>query len=304
MPFAIRNTPGLLWTALKRFFGDNCSTMAAALSFATVFSLPALLALVLTIVGTVADAAAVQRAIIEQVRILVGRGAADQVHTVISSIRNSEVSPSVTAVLSGLALLFGATTAFAQLQAALNRAWNVKPDPRRGDIRNFLVKRVFSFGVVVVVAFLLLVSLTLSAFLNAVGTRVAGAVGLPDGFLVFTNAILSFVVISALFAAMFKYLPDARIALRDVMVGAIATALLFVLGKELIGLYLGNSDPGSAFGAAGSLAIVLLWIYYTAMILLFGAELTRSWAELYGAGVTPEKGAVQFVEQEKRVQTG
>jgi membrane protein len=304
MAFTISRTPGLLWTALQRFFGDRCSTMAAALSFATVFSMPALLALVLMLVGTVTDAGAVQHAITDQVRALVGRGAATQVETVIVSVQKSAVKPSIAAVLGALALIFGATTAFAQLQGALNRAWNVKPDPRRGDVRNFLVKRIFSFGVVVIVAFLLLVSLTLSAFLNAMGTRAAHLVGLPDTFLVATNAVLSFVVITGLFAAMFKFLPDARIDWRDVGVGAVSTAVLFVLGKELIGFYLGRSDPGSAFGAAGSLVIVLVWIYYTSMIVLFGAELTRVWAELYGSGVTPEKGAVEFVEQEKRLQTG
>lgn len=304
MNFRPSHAPGLFWSALKRFFSDNCSTMAAALSFATVFSMPAMLALMLMLVGTVVDSSAVQRAIIDQARILIGPAAASQVQTILSKIHGSSVDPSITAVLGGLALLFGSTTAFAQLQGALNRAWNVKPDPQRGDIRNFLVKRVFSFGVVLVVAFLLLVSLSLSAFLTAMGNRLAHIVGLPDAFLVAANAVLSFVVIAILFAAMFKFLPDAKIAWRDVAVGAVVTAALFAAGKELIGLYLGSSDPGGAFGAAGSLVIVLVWIYYTSMILLYGAELTRSWAELYGSGVQPEKGAVQFVEQEKRVQTG
>ncbi|HMC54353.1 MAG TPA: YihY/virulence factor BrkB family protein [Gemmatimonadaceae bacterium] len=304
MSFSIRHTPGLLWRALKKFFGDNCTTMAAALSFSTVFSLPALLALMLMLLGSITDTAAVTDAIIRQVQSMVGPAAADQMRTIVGSIHDTKLPASVTAMLGGLALLFGATAAFAQLQGALNRAWNVKPDPRRGDVRNFLTKRIFSFGVVLVVAFLLLVSLALSAFVNAIGTRVAGMVGLPDGLLIIANAVLSFVIIAALFGAMFKYLPDARIGWRDVGVGAVSTALLFVLGKELIGLYLGSSDPGNAYGAAGSLVIVLLWIYYTSMIVLFGAELTRAWADEYGSGVKPERGAVEFVEQEKPVQAG
>jgi len=304
MRFHPKDIPNLLWLAVKKFFGDSGSTMAAALSFSTVFSLPALLALVLMFVGKVADPVSVQQAIINQVGALIGPAAANQVHTIIASARESNVDPSVAAVLGLVAVLFGATGAFAQLQAALNRAWNVKPDPRRGDVRNFIAKRVFSFGVVLVVAFLLLVSLSLSAFLSAVGSRLGGFVGMPDALLKTANVLFSFVVVMGVFAAMFKYLPDAKISWRDVGVGAFSTALLFVGGKELIGLYLGNADPGSAFGAAGSLVVVLLWVYYTSMIVLFGADLTRVWAELYGRGVRPEKGAIEFVEQEKPIKAG
>lgn len=302
--FRLRDVPRILWLALKQFFGDNGSTMAAALSFTTVFSMPALLGLVLMLVGKVADPVAVQRAIINQVGALIGPAAANQVQTIITSARASDIDPSVAAVLGGVALLFGATGAFAQLQAALNRAWNVKPDPRRGDIRNFLVKRIFSFGVVLVVAFLLLVSLTLSAFLSSVGSRLTAMIGLPDVLLKTANVIFSFAIIAMMFGAMFMYLPDAKISWRDVAVGAIGTAILFVGGKELIGLYLGKADPGSAFGAAGSLVVVLLWIYYSSIILLFGASFTRVWAELYGRGVRPERGAVEFIEQEKPVKAG
>jgi membrane protein len=180
----------------------------------------------------------------------------------------------------------------------------VKPDPRRNQLRDFLAKRVFSFGVVLAVAFLLLVSLALSTALAAAGDLVTGRLGAPALVLVGANWVVSFVVIAALFAAMFKLLPDARIRWRDVRAGAVGTALLFVLGKSAIGLYLGRTDPGSAYGAAGSLAIVLIWLYYSSMIVLFGAELTRQWTERYGGGVRPEQGAVEVVEQEVEVQRG
>jgi len=202
------------------------------------------------------------------------------------------------------AVLFGATTAFAQLQDALNRAWGVKPDPKRGQIRNFLAKRVFSFGVVLAVAFLLLVSLVLTTALAAFGDLLTTRLGAPGALLSAVNGLVSFVIVAALFAAMFKLLPDARIAWTDVWFGALGTALLFVLGKGAIGYYLGRTDPGSAYGAAGSLAIVLIWVYYSSMIVLFGAELTRVWAERYGSGVRPGKGAVEFVEVEHEVQRG
>jgi membrane protein len=297
----LRAIPTLLWEALKKFLGDGGPSMAGALSFTTVFSMPALLGLVLMLLGKVIDPETIRTAIIGQIRELIGAAGAEQVSTVISRVRDADISPSVGAILGIVTVAFGSTAAFAQLQAALNKTWNVKPDPRRGEIRNFLAKRVFSFGVVIVVAFLLLVSLTVSALLGAVADRTSNLEGLAGTLMVGVNAGLSFAVVTGLFAAMFKLLPDARIAWRDVWVGAIATATLFVAGKELIGAYLGSSDPGSAFGAAGSLILVLAWIYYSSWIVLYGAELTRFWALRFGQGVRPERGAIEYIEQEKTI---
>jgi membrane protein len=207
-------------------------------------------------------------------------------------------------MLSLLTVIFGSTTAFAQLQTALNKTFNVKPDPRRGEIRNFLKKRIFSFGVVIVVAFLLLVSLAISALLGAVMERTAKLEGAFGAAVHAANIIASFAVVVALFAVMFRMLPDARTAWRDIWVGAFATAVLFVGGKELIGIYLGSTNPGSAFGAAGSLVLVLGWIYYSSWIVLYGAELTRLWADHFGRGVSPEAGAIEYVEQERTVAAG
>lgn len=300
----IREAARLLWSTLDKFFGDGCPTMAAALSFYTFFSLPALLSLLLLLVGTVTDPAAVERAIAEQVGGLIGRAGADQVRTILVYARQSSTDRSAAAWLSVAALAFGATTAFAQLQDALNHVWGVKPDPKRGQIITFLAKRVFSFGVVLAVAFLLLVSLALSAALAAFGGLLTARLGAPPALLQAANSAISFVVIAALFAVMFRLLPDARIAWSDVSVGAIGTALLFVLGKNVIGFYLGRSDPGSAYGAAGSLAVVLIWVYYSSMIVLFGAEFARVWAERYGRGVRPERGAVEVVQEERPVRRG
>lgn len=304
MRFDPREAGRFLWRTLDKFFGNNGPGSAAALSFYTFFSLPALLSLLLVLVSAFADPAAMQRAITTQVGTLIGRAGADQVETVIRSVRSQSTDPSVTAILSGIALLLGATTAFAQLQDALNRAWSVKPDPRRGPIRNFLAKRIFSFGVVLVVAFLLLISLALTAAVTSVSGALSARVGAPDWSLQLLDFAMSFAVVTLLFAAMLKLLPDAVIAWRDVWFGAVATALLFVGGKWAIGAYLGSTDPGSAYGAAGSLAIVLIWVYYTSMIVLFGAQMTRVWAERYGRGIKPERGAVEFVEQEKTVKSG
>jgi membrane protein len=304
MRFHVRAIPGLLWQALKKFMGDGGPSMAGAVSFSSVFSMPALLALVLMLVGRVMDPETVQDAIVNQIRALIGSAGAAQIRTIISEARRSDVDPTVTATIGLATVLFGSTAAFAVLQASLNKTWNVKPDPRRGEIRNFLAKRVFSFGVVIVVAFLLLVSLSVSALLGAISERTSQVDGIPAVAIIIGNALLSFAVVTALFAAMFKLLPDARIAWRDVWVGALCTTVLFVGGKELIGLYLGSADPGDAFGAAGSLVLVLLWIYYSSWIVLYGAELTRLWADAFGRGVQPEHGAVEYIEQEKPIKAG
>lgn len=300
----VRGVGQLLWRTIDRFFADDCPNLAGALSFSTFFSMPALMALLLMLVGFVTDPAEVQRAITTQAGGLVGKAGGEQVRTILEHARQTDVDPSITAVLGLLALTFGATTAFAQLQAALNRAWGVKPDPLRGQVRNFLMKRVFSFGVVVTVAFLLLVSLSATAMLGAVSERLTGGLNAPAVLIETGTAVLSFLLVAVLFAMMFKYLPDARVAWRDVRVGAVGTALLFVLGKTAIGLYLGSHDPGTAYGAAGSLAVILIWVYYTSMIVLLGAEFTRVWAQRHGRAVMPEKGAVAFVEEERRVVEG
>jgi membrane protein len=300
----LRDAPRFLWGTLFKFFGDDCPGMAAGLTFYIFFSLPALLALLLTLVGMVADPAEVQRAITTQVGRLIGRAGAEQVQVIIQNARQTVADQSLAAVLSVLAVIFGATTAFAQLQGALNKVWQVKPDPKRSQLRDFLAKRVFSFGVVLAVAFLLLVSLTLTTAIAAAGSLATARLGAPAAVLEGVNWVVSLVVIAALFAAMYRLLPDARIGWREVRLGAIATALLFVLGKSAIGFYLGRTDPGSAYGAAGSLAIVLIWVYYSSMIVLFGAELTRQWSDRYGPGVRPEPGAVEVVKQEVEVQRG
>jgi Predicted membrane protein len=292
---------GLLWSVIYKFFSDSCSTMAAALSFYTFFSLPALLTLLITLVGRVMDPTQVQKAIIAQVGALIGSAGSEQVGAIISHAERGDGPASLATLLSVLALAFGATTTFAQLQDALNKIWSVKPDPRRNQLRVFLAKRIFSFGIVVTVSFLLLVSLVLSTALAAAASRVTTLMGTPPIVLQVATSTVGFVLITVLFAVMYRYLPDARIAWRDVGAGALGSALLFVLGKTVIGLYLGGANPGSAYGAAGSLAVVLLWVYYTSMVLLFGAEFTELWAERFGRGVVPERGAIAYEEQEKMV---
>jgi membrane protein len=290
----------------KDFIEDDCQTQAAALSYYTIFSLPPLLVLILMILGKLVDPQDIRGQLETQIGALMGPSATEQIRTILQEAHAPGSSALLPTVLSIIALILGATGAFGQLQAALNRAWEVAPDPQQGGLKAFLLKRVFSFGMILSVAFLLLVSLVVSAALSAFGDALGGM--LPEGvsatLLQVLNQVISLAVVTALFAVIFRVLPDARVAWRDVWVGAAVTAVLFVVGKFLIGFYLGRSNPGEAFGAAGSLAVMLVWIYYSSMILLLGAEFTQAWAEARGGGIAPERGAVRVVQEKKQVREG
>jgi membrane protein len=290
----------------KDFVEDDCPTQAAALSYYTIFSLPPLLVLILMILGALVDPQDIRGQLETQMGSLMGPTATEQIRTILQQAHQPGSGSLLPTVLSIVALILGASGAFGQLQAALNRAWEVAPDPQQGGLKAFLLKRVFSFGMILSVAFLLLVSLVLSAALSAFGGALSGMLpeGLSATLLQVVNQVVSFAVIAALFAAIFKVLPDATAAWRDVWVGAAVTAFLFVVGKFLIGFYLGRSNPGEAFGAAGSLAVMLVWIYYSSMILLFGAEFTQAWAEARGGGIAPERGAMRVVQEKKQVREG
>lgn len=293
----------LLKRTFKGFSEDDCPTMAAALSYYTVFSLPPLLVLLLTLLGAVLDPQDIQGTIEAQMRDAMGTGGADQVRTILANADRPGAGGLVPTILSVVALLLGATGVFAQLQAALNKAWGVAPDPDKGGIKTMLVKRVFGIGMVLGLAFILLVSLVVSAMLSAFGEELGRFLpsGLSAPVLEAINFVASLAVIALLFGAIFKVLPDAQIAWRDVAVGAVVTALLFVAGKFALGLYLGRSNPGEAFGAAGALALMLVWIYYSSMIVLLGAEFTQVWAERRGSGIVPEKGAVRVIRETRRL---
>ncbi|HEX2208568.1 MAG TPA: YihY/virulence factor BrkB family protein [Longimicrobium sp.] len=282
---------GLLKDTFKDFSDDECPVRAAALSYYIVFSLPPLLILILLIASAVFDPAEVQRALTEQMGGFMGPQGAQEIGTIMQEAERPG-GRGLKALLGVAAIVFGATGSFLQLQSALNRAWEVEPDPRQGGIRNMIFKRILSLGMILGVAFLLLVSLALSAALAAVGGMIGRVIpGSSQVVAHVFNFVLSFVVITGLFAAIYKVLPDAKIAWKDVWVGAVVTALLFTIGKFLLGLYLGRSNPGEAFGAAGSLALLLVWVYYSAMIVLFGAEFTQAWAIRKGSGIVPGEGA-------------
>ena len=283
---------GLIKRSFRDFMDDDCMSAAAALSYYTVFSLPAVVVRLLLVLGAVMDPSDVRGGVERQLETLMGPAAGESVRGVLQHAERPGGGPLPTLLGIG-ALLLGATGAVIQLQQALNRAWEVRATG--GGLKGFFGKRVFSLGLLLAIAFFLLVSLAVSAMLSAAGNRLGGLLpgGLSTAVLFVMNMVVSLAVIGLLFAAMFKVLPDARIAWRDVWVGGGVTALLFMLGKFLIGFYLGKSNPGEAYGAAGSLAVLLVWIYYSSIIVLFGAEFTQTWAERRGAGIEAEEGAVR-----------
>jgi len=292
-----------LATVIKKsfiaFMDDDCPSQAAALAYYTVFSLPPLLLIIISMVGPAFGNDAVQSRVLYQFRGLIGPGAADQIGAIISNVEHSHGHHGLAAGLGLLALIFAATSAFVQLQTSLNHAWNVKPDPQQSEIRSFFVKRLISFGMILAMSFLMLVSLLVSAGLAAASDVLAGL--LPPGSVStlpgYVNTVLSLVLFAGIFAAMHGFLPDAKIAWRDAVAGGIVTSLLFVGGKILIGVYLGNSDITDVFGAAGSLAVILFWTYYSSMIVLLGAEFTKVWSRRQGRRAEPELGAMKVRTQ-------
>jgi membrane protein len=282
-----------LWRLIKaaaiNWDRHNAMEMAAAIAFYAAFSLAPLLLIAIAVAGMVFGQDAVREEVVGQVSAMVGKGGGELADTVIEN--SSKPQKTMTATLVGVAgLLLGASGAFAQLKWSLNRIWEVKLKPGQGIVR-FLRGRVVSFAMVLVIGFLLLVSLAVSALLAGVGEWADAR--LPGWALVLgaANPVISLVVITVLFALIFRFLPDAEIGWREVWIGAAVTSILFAIGKTLIGEYLGRSSPGSVYGAAGSLAIMLLWLYYSAMIFLFGAEITRAHAMRLGKEVVPRKNA-------------
>jgi membrane protein len=284
-------TVQLIKATWSDFGEDECGVRAAALAYYIVFALPPLLILLVMVAGVIWSPQEVQRALETQFAGMIGQSGAQQIHQMMTRGRSTGGGGLVATAASFVGLLLGATGAFLSLQEALNRAWNVKPDPSQGGVKAFITKRLLSMGMVLGLGFLLAVSLALTAGLAAVGGAVGGS--LPKVVVEALNFVVSFVVLALLFAAMFKVLPDAEVAWRDVWVGGAATALLFTVGKFVIGLYLGRSNPGDAFGAASALGVILVWTYYSGMIVLFGAEFTQQWAKQRGGGIRPEDGAVQ-----------
>lgn len=288
-----RDLTELVKDAGKKFWEDKGPRLAAALAYYTALSLSPLLLAVVAIAGLAFGAEAARGEIVEQLRGAIGTEAASFVEQMVLK-SSSQTHGIIATVVAFVVLFFGASGVFSDLQSALDTIWKVPGRKSEGGVLTLVKERLLSFSLVCGVAFLLLVSLVVSAVLAGVNGRVAGWMPGMDALAEVINFVLNYALTTALFAMIFKWLPETRLAWRDVGVGASVTAGLFSVGRYLIGLYLGQAAVGSTYGAAGAFVVLLVWIHYSTLILLFGAELTFVYAQRFGSGVRTADG--QLVE--------
>ena len=274
------------WTLVKRaasaWTDDYAPSMGAALSYYTIFSLAPLLLIVISVAGLFFGADAVRGEIFGQLRGLMGDDAAKTVEAILTSV--SKPAQSITATVIGLAvLLIGATAVFGELQDALDRIWRAPVTNKSSGLWRLLRARLFSFGMILGIAFLLMVSLVLGAVMAALGKWWGGAFAGWEVLAQIVNLLVGFALTTAVFAMIYKLMPRVKVRWDDVWLGALVTSLLFTVGKFLIGLYIGKSGVTSSFGAAGSLVVILIWVYYSAQIFLIGAEFTWVYAHTFGS---------------------
>jgi len=303
--FGVMNRKSL-WKFLKdivtQWLEDQAFQLASSLSYYTLFSLAPILIIAIAVAGLVFGREAAQNQIVHTIQGLVGQESAKAIQELIQNASNQPKSGMISTLLGVVALMFGAGGVVGQLQTSLNTIWGVTAKSGRG-VWGFVRERFVSFAMVLGVGFLLLVSLAITAFLTGLthimGKLFGGTAVIAHGL----DILVSFAFVTALFAMIYKFLPDVRIEWRDVWIGAVLTSFLFTIGKVLIGLYLGSSGVTSAYGAAGSLITVLLWVYYSSLIFFFGAEFTQVYATRYGSGVVPAENAQPMAsvpESEKR----
>ncbi len=292
---------GLLRETFADWREDKASRLAAAMSYYMAFSLAPLLVVVIALIGLVYGREAAQGQIIEQVGNLVGKDGADQVQSMILGA-SKEKTGVLAAALGIVTLVFGASGVFGQLQDALNTIWEVRPKPGQG-LWGTIKKRFLSFTMVLGTGFLLLVSLVISALLAGLSDRFLGQSEAVQPALQAINVVVAWAVSAVLFAMIFKVVPDADIHWHDVWIGAAFTSLLFSIGRFALGFYLGTGSISSSYGAAGSLVIIMFWIYYSAQILFLGAEFTQVYATRYGSRIVPSADA-ELVTEQAKVQQG
>lgn len=290
-----------LWKVIKQSFSgfdnDKVMKLSGSLAYYTVFSMGPLLIVIIWLCSLFFGREAIEGTIYSQIQSFVGADTAKQLQDI---IKNASIGDkgNVAAVIGVITLLIGATTVFAEIQDSINTIWGIKPKPKKGWLK-MLINRLLSFSVIISLGFILLVSLGVSYVVEALSNSLARA--FPDVTVIIfyiINLLISFAVISTLFAVIFRVLPDARIKWKDVTAGAMTTAVLFMLGKFGISFYIGQSDIGSTYGAAGSLVVLLVWVYYSSIILYFGAEFTKAYAVEYGTPIHPNEYAVTMRQVE------
>ncbi len=288
-----------IWEILKESFSGfsehKITKMAGSLSYYTVFSMAPLLILIISLCSLFLGREAVEGQIYAQLEGFMGKDTAAQLQDIIKKAALSGKG-TMAAIIGGVTLLIGATTIFGEIQDSINTIWGLKPKPKKGWVK-MLQNRFLSFSVIVSLGFLLLVSLAVTSVVDALSGRLQAA--FPDVAVVIfyiLNQLITLGIVTLIFAVIFKVLPDAKIKWKDILLGAVITALLFMVGKFGISFYISKSNVGSTYGAAGSLVVILLWAYYSSIILYFGAEFTKAYAVKYGSEIHPNDYAVTMKE--------
>lgn len=291
-----------IWSLLKRtvteFSNDNVTKLSASLAYYTVFSLGPLIMVVISLTSLFFEDKAVKWQVYWQIKDLIGQETADQVITVIQNMQDNNAS--TFSIISIGILIFGATTIFADMQGSINYIWSIRAKPEKGWLK-FLKNRLLSFSMVLGISFLLIVSLLVNTVVDLFAGSLMSKV-YKEAIMVYNifNVVLLFVIITSLFAVIYKVLPDAYIKWKDAFVGASFTGVLFMFGKYLISLYLSSSNMHNTYGASASIVVLLSWVYYTSIILYFGAEFTKVYALKFGKGISPAHNAVFIIKQEAK----
>ncbi len=291
----------VLKNAFSSFDDDKITKLSGSLAYSTIFSLGPLLIVIISLCSIFLGKEAIEGTIYQQLKGFLGADSAKQLQDIIKNAYTSG-SSKFAAIFSGIILLIGATAIFSEIQDSINSIWGIKPKPKKGWLK-FLQNRFLSFSLIVGLGFLLLVSLSVNTLIDGFNTKLQ--LWFPDVSVLFfyiVNIVITAVIVSLIFAIIFKVLPDADIRWKDVAAGAFTTALLFMLGKLGISFYITKSNIGSTFGTAGSLVILLVWVYYSSIILYFGAEFTKAWSVKYGEPIRPNQYAV--ITKTVEVQTG
>lgn len=292
----------LLKETINKFLEDDIFGQAAALSYYTIFSLPPMLLVIMFATTIFYDKATIQEAIFTQISELVGSDGATQLSATLEKVGLFEGGIWASVIGIG-ALLFTSTTVFVTIQNSLNKIFKVKPKPKRGIIK-LLIDRVLSFTTLLGIAFIMLVSLSVNALISAFGAYLSDII--PDisiAFITLVSLILPLVITSFLFAMIFKYLPDAELEWKETWVGAIITALLFAVGKNLIAIYVGSSNVANLYDAAGSVMVIMVWVFYASVIFLFGAVFTYVYAKNLSDGIKPSSYAVKIETKEIEIES-
>ena len=287
MRVSLRNIFVLSKSAFKQWYDKDPFRESAVIAYYSIFSLPGLLVVIITVAGFIFGRDAVNNNVGRQITNTLGADTAEQIQNMIvsASVSNNSVWAAIIGVVT---ILIGATGVFAQFQKSLNNIWEVKTDPAKSGIWSIIRVRLFSFGMIVSIAFILIVSLVISALIAAFGNWLTGH--FSDTFVILiqvVNILISLNILAVLFALMFKIFPDAKIKWRHVWIGAYVTAFLFEIGKYGLGLYFGKANPASGYGTAGSIILILLWVSYSSMIVFYGAEFTHAYATMFSGKVPP-----------------